>query len=79
MLTSASGVAVKDRDERPAPEPLSPEEVQQAIEFRKKALKSPDTDLRSIARTAPAVSVSPKQSTPIVPDADVCGSASLDR
>ncbi|KAI0695075.1 hypothetical protein C8T65DRAFT_709143 [Cerioporus squamosus] len=70
----ATGVAVTDRSERPAPErrnsPLSPDEVQQGIEFRKKALKSPDTDLGSIARTAPAISVSPTQPTPIVTDAD---------
>lgn len=51
---------------------LSPEEVQQGIEFRKKALKSPDVDLGSIARTAPALSTSPKQPTTIVTDAQVC-------
>ena len=50
---------------------LTPEEVQQGIEFRKKALKSPDVDLASIARTAPAISASPTQSTPVVSDADV--------
>ncbi|KAJ8488581.1 hypothetical protein ONZ51_g3463 [Trametes cubensis] len=49
---------------------LTPEEVQQGIEFRKKALKSPDVDLASIARTAPAISASPTQSTPVVSDAD---------
>ena len=68
---------MNDQPERPAvPErrasSLSPEEVQQGIEFRKKALKSPDTDLGSIARTAPALSTSPKQPVPVVTDADVC-------
>ena len=50
---------------------LSPEEVQQGIEFRKNALKSADVDLGSIARTAPALSTSPKQAVPIVADAEV--------
>ncbi|KAI0672157.1 hypothetical protein C8Q78DRAFT_1077719 [Trametes maxima] len=49
---------------------LTPEEVQQGLEFRKNALKSPFTDLGSIARTAPAISTSPSQSSPIVADAD---------
>ena len=67
---------MNDRAERPKPErrgsSLSPEEVQQAIEVRKKALKSPDVDLGTIARTAPAISSSPTQPTSIVTDADVC-------
>ena len=66
---------MNDRAERPKPErrgsSLSPEEVQQAIEVRKKALKSPDVDLGTIARTAPAISSSPTQPTAIVTDADV--------
>ena len=66
---------MNERAERPKPErrgsSLSPEEVQQAIEVRKKALKSPDVDLGTIARTAPAISSSPTQPTSIVTDADV--------
>ena len=50
---------------------LTPEEVQQGIAFRKKALKSPDTDLGSIARTAPVLSTSPSHPVPVVTDADV--------
>ncbi|KAI0658072.1 hypothetical protein C8Q70DRAFT_1107001 [Cubamyces menziesii] len=70
-----TGKASVNRDaERPQTErrgsSLTPEEVQQGIEFRKKALKSPDVDLASIARTAPAISASPTQSTPVVSDAD---------
>lgn len=72
---------MNDRSERPKPErrgsSLSPEEVQQAIEVRKKALKSPDVDLGTIARTAPAISSSPTQPTAIVTDADVCVSSTL--
>ena len=45
--------------------------MKQGIEFRKKALKSPDLDLGSIARTAPALSTSPDRPAPIVAAADV--------
>ena len=45
--------------------------MKQGIEFRKKALKSPDVDLGSIARTAPALSTSPDRPVPIVAAADV--------
>ena len=51
---------------------LTAEEIKQGIEFRKKALKSPDTDLASIARTAPVLSTSPTHPIPIVSDANVC-------
>ncbi|EIW53245.1 uncharacterized protein TRAVEDRAFT_60776 [Trametes versicolor FP-101664 SS1] len=67
-------VSVNSDAERPPTErrgsSFTPEEIQQGIEIRKKALKSPDVDLGSIARTAPAISTSPSQSTPIVTDAD---------
>ncbi|KAI0366526.1 hypothetical protein BV20DRAFT_1115260 [Pilatotrama ljubarskyi] len=67
-------VSVNHDAERPKTErrgsSLSPEEIQQGLEFRKKALKSPDVDLGAIARTAPAISTSPNQPTPIVTDAD---------
>ncbi|TBU57912.1 hypothetical protein BD310DRAFT_928247 [Dichomitus squalens] len=71
---ATSAVSVNNDAERPAPQrrgsSLSPEEVQQGIEFRKKALKSPNTDLGSIARTAPALSTSPKYDVPVVTDAN---------
>ncbi|KAI0761347.1 hypothetical protein BD413DRAFT_617084 [Trametes elegans] len=67
-------VSVNHDAERPKGErrgsDLSPEEIKQGIEFRKKALKSPDVDLGSIARTAPAISSSPNQPTTIATDAD---------
>ncbi|RPD60668.1 hypothetical protein L226DRAFT_576721 [Lentinus tigrinus ALCF2SS1-7] len=71
----ATGVSVNEAaEQRSVPgrrgSSLTPEEVQQGIEFRKKALKSPDVDLGSIARTAPAISTSPSQPTSIVTDAD---------
>ncbi|KAI8989002.1 hypothetical protein BD414DRAFT_415177 [Trametes punicea] len=53
------------------PSELTPEEIKEGIAFRKKALKSPDADLTTIARTAPVISTSPTQPTPIVTDADV--------
>ncbi|PCH40924.1 hypothetical protein WOLCODRAFT_24360 [Wolfiporia cocos MD-104 SS10] len=50
---------------------LTEEELMQAREFRKRALKSPDVDLSSIARTSAAVSVSPpNRNVPITADAE---------
>ena len=72
----SGGVSVNnDEVKRPAPErrssSLTTEELKEAVEIRKKALKSPDVDLGSIARTAPALSSSPERSVPVVTDADV--------
>ncbi|OSD01000.1 hypothetical protein PYCCODRAFT_1436782 [Trametes coccinea BRFM310] len=67
-------VSVNEGADRPKTErrgsALTPEEIKEGIAFRKKALKSPDVDLASIARTAPAISSSPTHSTSIVSDAD---------
>lgn len=50
---------------------LSEEELEQAREFRKKAMKGAYVDLASIARTSAAVSVSPpNRSIPITTDAE---------
>ncbi|KAI0752589.1 hypothetical protein C8Q80DRAFT_1117971 [Daedaleopsis nitida] len=72
----ATGVSINAQaghERPPVPErrasSLSTEEVQQGIEFRKKALKSPETDLGSIARTAPALSSSPTEPVTVVTDA----------
>ncbi|KAJ2981029.1 hypothetical protein NUW54_g10926 [Trametes sanguinea] len=69
-----AAVSVNEGADRPKTErrgsALSPEEIKEGIAFRKKALKSPDVDLAAIARTAPAISSSPTQPTPIVSDAD---------
>ena len=53
--------------------------MKQGIEFRKKALKSPDLDLGSIARTAPALSTSPDRPAPIVAAVDVRRHSPLSR
>ncbi|PIL28843.1 hypothetical protein GSI_08889 [Ganoderma sinense ZZ0214-1] len=70
----AGSPTAKREAERPATErrgsALTAEEIKQGIEFRKKALKSPDTDLASIARTAPVLSTSPTHPVPIVSDAN---------
>ena len=72
----SGGVSVNNGEvKRPAPERrssfLTTEELKEAVEIRKKALKSPDVELGSIARTAPALSSSPERSVPVVTDADV--------
>ncbi|KAH9925008.1 uncharacterized protein BXZ73DRAFT_103386 [Epithele typhae] len=77
---SSAGVSVNKHAESAVPRPatersLSAEEFQQGIEIRKRALKSSDVDLGSIARTAPVVSTSPKQPVAIVSDADTTKSA----
>jgi len=53
---------------------LSEEELQQAREFRKKALKSDNVDLASIARTSAAVSVSPPNRNIPITDAETATS-----
>ncbi|CCL98260.1 uncharacterized protein FIBRA_00254 [Fibroporia radiculosa] len=73
------------RSREPAPErpvqrrtsSLSEEELQQAREFRKRALKRENIDLASIARTSAAVSVSPpNRDVPIVTNAETSSLAS---
>ncbi|KAH9848136.1 hypothetical protein C2E23DRAFT_845546 [Lenzites betulinus] len=71
----ATGKVSVNTDAEPPPaerrgSSFTPEDIQQGIEFRKNALKSPTVDLGSIARTAPAISTSPTQATPVVTDAD---------
>ncbi|CDO76135.1 hypothetical protein BN946_scf184332.g5 [Trametes cinnabarina] len=66
---SVNESANRPRAERRGSE-LTPEEIKEGIAFRKKALKSPDADLTTIARTAPVISTSPTHPTPIVTDAD---------
>ena len=76
-MLQTGGVSVNNEAQpaRPVPErrapSLSAEEMKQGIEFRKKALKSAETDLGSIARTAPALSSSPPQPVSVVTDAQV--------
>ncbi|EIN14589.1 hypothetical protein PUNSTDRAFT_49326 [Punctularia strigosozonata HHB-11173 SS5] len=62
---------VERRAERASVSSLSQEERDNAVKFRKNALKADGIDLGSIARTSAAVSTSPpNQSIPITNDAD---------
>ncbi|KAI0088374.1 hypothetical protein BDY19DRAFT_950596 [Irpex rosettiformis] len=67
---SEANVPPQPRRESKSSPPLSEEEKSQAVEYRKKALKSPDLDLGAIARTSSAVSNhSPEPVIPVTSDA----------
>ena len=75
MVNDAAAEAPAETQARPVParrgSVLSDQEIREGMEVRRRALKSPDVDLGSIARSAPVLSSSPERSVPVVTDAEV--------
>ncbi|KAJ3555816.1 hypothetical protein NM688_g2365 [Phlebia brevispora] len=68
--TEAQPPRPKAETRRKSSASVTDEDREKALQFRKNALKSPNVDLASIARTSAAVSTSPPSATPVMSAAD---------